>query len=156
MAKTLAGVLAVSIAALLFASCTVGGSSESVGTTTTISSSCRIGYLNAALFLQRSAKEYQDARSTSLQQDEDRGRKYADALAKFDFTIGGLDCPPEIVSQIVKLIEVDQIVVNLYRNDPSFAGFRITSEMRSSILAATTIIRSALGLEPPVDNRFVR
>jgi hypothetical protein len=146
IAKSLAGVLAVSIAALLFAGC--GGQAGDSIQPEPQDLRCKKGYDDAATALRRSIKSIEAEESVSRSDVERKSQTYATALSTFDFAIGGLDCPTEIRAQIVKLIESDQMVVNTYRGDPSGAGWGVSNETYLAIQTATTIIRSVLGLEP--------
>ena len=158
MKRNLVGVIAVSIAALLFAGCGGGSSSTSKAeesTTTTIDaaaqqlSQCAAGYAAAAEKLNAAY----DVFLSNFPMGDNLA--YATAVQTFNDEVSRLSCPDQVESDIRTLVEAGSVTIASAKLLAS-GGMPNMSDLNAAnarIVAATTLIRSALNL-PPVQDRF--
>lgn len=155
MAKTLAGILAVSIAALLFAGCGGSGGSSSTArtdesSTTTVDAvaqqlaQCAAGYA-AAADKQNAAQVVYNSQAPKYDY-----RAYATAVQTFNDEVSRLSCPDQVKSDIRTMVEADSVII-AGLNFLAGGGVPNMSDVNAAnakIAATSTLIRSALNLPP--------
>jgi hypothetical protein len=149
MAKTLAGVLAVSIAALLFAGC--GGSStagNSDADSAQILTQCATGYSEAAAKMNEAGATFSNEMLGSTA--DAAKRTFAAAYQVFNDEVSRIPCPDQVKADIRTLVEATSVAISQLNSmanggQPDLAAVNASTARMSS---ASTLIRSALNLPP--------
>jgi hypothetical protein len=151
MAKTLAGVLAVSIAALLFAGC--GGSSTAGGSdaaATQLLAQCATGYSGAATKMNEATDIY-GAEMQGPTADTAK-RNLATAIQLFNDEVSRLPCSEQVKADIRTQVEAGSVIISglmvLLNSALGVPDMGPITAANANIKAATTLIRAALNLPP--------
>ncbi len=160
MAKTLAGVLAVSITALLLAGCGGGSTtSESVdgstGRTSFVSgqqlSQCATDYEAAADTMNVALSEFQRATSANgMMPSSEANNTYATAIQAFNEKVIRLSCPDGVNADIRTLVEAGAVIKNaaILLGQGKTPNTAAMTEANGKISLSVTLIRGSLGLPP--------
>jgi hypothetical protein len=156
-AKTLAGVLAVSIAALLFAGCG-GGSSATPDATTTVasdlSSKCKEDFTAAADQVSQAVLDMRAARNgTDSNSPEGQKRIYeqmASGHRTFAESLLRIDCPESLQDDLTSLVKATWEVVAIDQVVASGGSISTSDATKaaSAFNSSFAILRSKLGLPP--------